>query len=84
MKIEDLELHIHEQRLLVFLETDPQSGKFNQVLLNDEQFKKVSDAIITSKRTGEDLKKDMEEVKLETSVEEYVLPDLQSVNPLKR
>lgn len=78
--IEDLQLHINEQRLLVFLETDAQSNKYNQVLLNGEQFKKVSDSIINSARTGEDLKPGMEEVELTTSEEEYDLPDLQSIN----
>lgn len=81
MKIEDLGLHIHEQRLLVFLETDAQSNKYNQVLLNETQFKKVSDAIINSARTGEDLKEGMEEVELTTSEKEYTLSDenLQSI-----
>lgn len=79
-RIEDLQLHIHEQRLLVFLETDAQSNKYNQVLLSPEQFKKVSDAIINTKRTGEDLKPEMEEVELTTSEEEYDLPDLQSID----
>ena len=78
--IEDLQLHINEQKLLVFLETDAQSNKYNQVLLNGEQFKKVSDAIINSARTGEDLKEGMEEVELTTSEEEYDLPDLQSID----
>ena len=72
---------LNEQRLLVFLETDAQSGKFNQVFLNEEQFKKVSDAIINTKRVGEDLKAGMEEVELTTSEEEYVLPEnLNSIN----
>lgn len=78
--IKDLGLHIHEQRLLVFLETEAQSNKYNQVLLDEKQFKQVSDAIIKESRVGEDLKPDMEEVRLETSQEEYSLPDLQSIN----
>lgn len=78
--IEDLGISLNEQRLLVFLETEAQSGKYNQVLLNAEQFKKVSDAIINEIRTGEDLKPGMEEVEFTTSEEEYDLPDLQSIN----
>lgn len=76
----DEAMQLHEQRLLVFLETDAQSGKYNQVLLKPAQFKRVSDAIINSSRMGEDLKPNMEECELTTSVEEYNLPDLQSID----
>ncbi len=77
----ELQMMINEQRLLVFLETDAQSNKYNQVILSPQQFKKVSDAIINSARTGDDLKPGMEEVELTTSEEEYTLPDLQSFSP---
>lgn len=79
-KIEDLGLHIHEQRLLVFLETNAQSNKYNQIILNQEQFKRVSDAIVNESRAGDDLKPGMEEVEITASEEEYDLPDLQSIN----
>lgn len=77
--IDNFGISIHEQRLLVFLEIDAQSNKYNQVCLNKEQFKKVSDAIINLKISGEYLKDGMEEIELTTSVEEYELPDLQSI-----
>ncbi len=77
--IDDLGLNVHEQRLLVFLETDAQSGKFNQVLLTPTQFKKVSDAIIKEKIEMDDLREGHEAVEVTTSEEEYTLPDLQSV-----
>ncbi len=78
--IDDIGVSLHELRLLVFLETEPQSGKFNQVLLNARQFKKVSDA--TGEKTGndEDLKEGFEMYSTNLSEEEYDLPDLQSIN----
>jgi len=46
---------IYEQRLLVFMETEPQSGKYNQVLLDPESFKKVSYSIAGEPETDENL-----------------------------
>jgi hypothetical protein len=46
---------LHECRLLVFLESDDHK-KFYPVLLNAEQFKKVSDAIVASVRLDPDFK----------------------------
>ena len=71
---------IYEQRLLVFMETEPQSGKYNQVLLDSESFKKVSYSIAGEPETDENLKPGMEVVEISLSEEEYTLPDLQSVN----
>lgn len=78
--IEDLQIQINEERLLVFIETGPQTNIYNQVFLNNKQFKKVSDAVIETSRMGEDLKPEMEEISIQTSTEEYFLPDLQSIN----
>lgn len=39
---------LNDRRLLVFLETDDGSA-FRQIILNHEQFQKVSDAIVRSK-----------------------------------
>lgn len=79
-KIDDFGISLHEQRLLVFLETGAQSGKFNQVLLTENQFKSVSDAIIAKQHDASDLKEGMEKVEIIASEEEYILPDLQSIN----
>ena len=75
---------LFSQRCLVFLETEPQSNKYNQVILSKEQFKKVSDAIISTFVSEEhpeleevELIDGMEIVNIELSDEEYELPDLQ-------
>ena len=78
---DDLGLSLHENRLLIFLETDPQSGKFQQLLLNAKQFKRISDAIFQDTRIEmSDLKEGHEVAELEVSDETYNLPDLESIN----
>lgn len=76
-----LEVEINELRLLVFLEVEPQSNKYNQVLLTSEQFKKVSDGIVVEKVPTLDMKDGFESWTNYQSEEEYVLPDLQSICP---
>ena len=76
-----LETLIHELRLLVFLEVEPQSNKYNQVYLDAEQFKKVSDSIVIRKLESNNMKEGFELCENAQSDEEYVLPDLQSINP---
>lgn len=71
---------LYEQRLLVFLETGAQTDKYNQVYLDKDQFKKVSDAIIKSKEDCEGLREGKEMVIIDASEKEYELPDLQSIN----
>lgn len=73
MKID--RINLYHQRLLIFLETEPQSNVYNQILVTPEQFKKVSDAIcsIVVPKNGNDI----ETVSVETSEEIYKLPDLQ-------
>jgi hypothetical protein len=75
---------LFSQRCLVFMETEPQSNKYNQVILSKEQFKKVSYAIISTFDPEEhpeleevELRDGMEIVNIELSEEEYTLPDLQ-------
>ena len=74
---------LFSQRCLVFLETEPQSNKYSQVILSQEQFKKISDAIISTFVPEEHpeleegtLAPGMEIVNIELSEEEYELPDL--------
>lgn len=45
----------YEKRVLVFMENDDYAG-FSQVLLNEKQFKKVSDAIIRASKKDSSLK----------------------------
>lgn len=65
-------------RVLVFIETDPQSNKYNQVLLNPEQFKAMTDTIC--RKEGKQLDNDLELTMMETSDEVYELPDLQEID----
>lgn len=76
------EIGLYEQRLLVFLETEPQSNEYNQVYLTKEQFKKVSDSICVP-APQEIVRKGIEIVKVEASEEIYFLPDLQSINEVR-
>lgn len=63
-------------RMLLFLETEPQSNKYNQILLNPEEFKKVSASF--GKPTGK-VNRGIEDVELTTSKEMYTLPDLRQI-----
>lgn len=60
-------------RVLVFMETEPQSNKYHQVLLSPEMFKSMSATLY--QKTGK-VEGDIEEVILKTGDEEYNLPDL--------
>jgi|ERR1041385_1228250 hypothetical protein len=70
IKADDYLSALAELRLLVFIECDPDecpnpdnawtTRHFHQVLLTSRQFKKVSDAIITSRRNDPDLKEGFE------------------------
>lgn len=70
---------LYEQRMLVFIETSPQSNEYRQVHLNKEQFKKVSDDICVSVKPAD--RHGIEEVEIEESDETYFLPtELRSIN----
>ena len=65
MRIEEMLDAIHETRLLIFLECNGAASEceweddthhFHQVVLSPEQFKKVSDAVITEERPDPELK----------------------------
>lgn len=64
--------------MLVFLEVEPQSNKYRQVILTPEQFKKVSDASVhrTIERRGND---SLCEHILGDEI--YTLPDLHELPP---
>ncbi len=36
---------LYEQRLIVLLETGPQTNKYEQIIMNNEQFKKVTELV---------------------------------------
>ena len=74
-----IESEVYSTRLLVFIETHPQTNEYHQVFLDKKQFKKVSDAIIISVKRVEGLSYD-EEVELFWSTESYPLPDLKEIN----
>lgn len=67
---------LNSLRTLIFLEIEPQSNKYNQLYLNAEQFKQVTKYF--GKLEGKE--NDIEEVKIESSTEEYTLPDLKEIN----
>ncbi len=70
---------LYETRMLIFIETGPQTNKYKQVLVTGEQFKIVSDAISTISSTEQDLKEGMEARDVDLSDETYELPDLNSI-----
>ncbi len=71
-----IESDIFGTRLLIFIEESPQSNKYRQVFLNEEEFKKVSFSIgdVVSEDDG------IETVIYKQSEEIYDLPDLREIN----
>jgi len=63
-------------RLLVFIESAPQSGMYHQILLDPEDFKRV--ALSIGRVVGEDGRQDI--VKFVQSEETYALPDLKQIH----
>lgn len=70
----DLKDAMYGTRLLVFVEESPQSNKYRQVILDPEEFKRVSMNLGTV--TGK-LDDQTENVEIQMSDEIYNLPDLQ-------
>ncbi len=75
MKHGDLMHDLYTTRILVFFETEPQSNKYKQLILNGEEFKRVSDAITVGKQVGE-REGDIQSFEINLSDEIYILPDL--------
>lgn len=69
---------LYKCRVLIFFEDAPQSNKYHQVILNKEQFKKVSFAIFQP--TGLKCLHGHDQVNVEGSDEIYNLPDLKETN----
>lgn len=76
----EFESLIYECRLLCFMETEPQSNKYNQVMLDENQFKIISENIGKLSENQSNLKEGFEMRVNRLSEEEYTLPDLQSIN----
>lgn len=72
----DLYTELYGIRLLIFMEQEPQSNNYRQVLLNPEQFKTLSLTL------GEVVSQvgSKQEVELNFSDETYTLPDLQEIH----
>lgn len=68
---------LYSQRVLIFMETEPQSNTYRQVILDAKKFKAMSDTI--SVETGRKLAENINEIEIELSDEEYVLPDLKEI-----
>ena len=64
---------LYEQRIVVLLEDDCGSNTYNQVILDGEQFKIISNAI--GKPTGKVLDNDIQEVEIKTVEEKIKLPE---------
>lgn len=74
-------MDIHELytiRTLIFLETEPQSNEYHQVMLDQKSFKKVTEVMSTLIKDG-----DIQEVDLDLSEKTYKLPDLQDIYDIK-
>lgn len=74
MNQNDIHDSLYEHRLLVLLEQD--DGKFHQVGLTHEQFKKVGDAIIKARHTDPDLKDGYEMVEFDMNPDWEIDADL--------
>lgn len=68
---------VYGTRLLIFLETKPQSNQYHQILLNEEEFKKVS--MTLGKNTGAKDTNGNDIIELYHSKEIYPLPDLEEI-----
>lgn len=69
---------LYSTRLLIFMETDAQSNEYNQVFVNKNQFKKISDAICLDIKPADAF--GIQEVEINLSNETYQLPDLQEIH----
>lgn len=77
-------MNIYEElntvRVLMFIETAPQSNQYHQIMLNEKQFKKISDAMAECfEPSDEELRDGFEALNGTFSDETYPLPDLQQI-----
>lgn len=72
---------IYGTRLLLFMENEPQSNKYRQIILGPEEFKRVSGSF--GKQTGKKIKvmgHKVDEIDVAMSDEIYDLPDLKEID----
>lgn len=71
-----IEDEVFSLRLLMFIEQEPQSNTYRQVILNSDQLKKITYIIsnIVEKNGDEEI------VDYKASKETYTLPDLQEIH----
>lgn len=69
---------LYEQRMLVFIENEPQSNEYEQLIFTQKQYKELTDFI--SKLYGiEGITMDgLEVIDMKSSEETYILPDLRN------
>ncbi len=77
MKVENFG-ELYSTRMLIFLETKPQSNEYYQVYLNPEEFKRFSATI--GRPTGKKDEKDNDIIEIQMSTEIYDLPDLREID----
>ena len=73
----DLYSTIYGRRVLVFLEVESTSNKYNQVCLTPKQFKNMTATLC--EETGREARENVDEVSICLSDEEYDLPDLRQM-----
>jgi hypothetical protein len=79
--MEDLISDAYEQRLILLLENEDFNG-FNQVMLNSEQFKKISDACFRDSRVDPSLKPGYEMGTILLSEETYPSEPFDGLNSI--
>lgn len=67
---------LYELRMLIFLEKEPQSNKYYQVMVDAEQYKTITEAISKNSIAMDGM---ISEGTTMTSEEEYTLPDLKNI-----
>lgn len=73
--MEDIQNELYSTRMLVFMEEEPQSNKYRQVVLTKEEFLNITKGIGTViKEEG-----NIETVEVRKSEEIYTLPDLREI-----
>ncbi len=77
---DELEAALHSTRLLVFLEKEPLSNEYSQVMLDPEQFKHFSFSLgkIVARHDPSDPRK-IDKVAVDITPETFKLPDLPQI-----
>ena len=69
---------LYAQRLVLLLETGPQTNEYNSIILEEEDWEKIFDIALKNKKGSDTV--DVDEVpNLHLSEETYKLPDIQEI-----